>query len=598
MTRTCPGRRPLLVAVVGVLLASAACVNVPGSGSVQHVDSEPPAEPDPALYDPPGPKLDGSPVEIVEGFFGAMGAVPITTADAKEFLTAPARRQWRPTARTIVYEGEIDVRPVADNVVEARSRQVGVVEPNGTFRPVPPPSTRKVNLLTLRREDGQWRIATPANAFYVDSYFFERQYEPFSLYFVGPSGDTTVPVPIYLPIAEQPATEPATKLVSAVLAGPPPQWRGDLGSWVPPLTELDISVPITSAGVAEVRLSGPILDLTLERRRRLSTQLVWTLSQVPGVSGVRILVDGVPLVVGEPDVQDVDQASPFDPSDVSRDHLYALRSGRLVKVDGRAGARNMPRSMWGAQRQGIRSFDVGLQLDRLVAVSEDGQRLLAGPLFGSADGSPSTLHVDGHDLATPVATSGRQWLVVDRRLDNTSRLLVSRGDSVRTASMGDVGQERVEALSLSPDGMRFAALSRRVTRHGLGPPRIMIGRVDRGPDGYRVDRLTGAREFVVASNTLRDVRSVGWADATTLAVLAGAEDSDVVPYTARIDGSSLVNEWLLPAAIDPKRLVTSAGADREVYLVEEADPDRLWFFDGADWHQTDEDGLEALNFVG
>lgn len=586
--------RRILGLSVGVALAVTGCVSAPDSGSVTHVDAAGPPDGDPLFFDPAGPVDGAQPDEIVRGFYGAMQAFPLTTEDAKEFLTAGARRDWEPTDRTVVFESDIELRRPATNVVESRIDPVAVLDEDGSYRPEPPNAAVHVNRLVLRRERGEWRIANPPNAIYVDSYFFSRYYEPFSLYFIGPSGHAMVPEPIYLPIGEQ----PATALVEGVLAGPPSSWRGQLGTAVPPLTEPEVSVPITAEDVAEVRLTGPILDLTGEQQRLLSAQLVWTLAQLPGLDGVQILVDGVPLVVpGVPAVQDIEQSSSLDPSTVTtRGQMFALQSGRLVQVVGR-NADPPKGSMWSA-RQGIRSFDVDLQLGQVAAVSTDGTRLLSGPLFKSAGRIPRTLYAGGSDLGTPVDTPGQEWLVVDRLPDGSSRLLIAGEEGTQVAQMGGLGRQRVESLSLSPDGMRFAALARPVSRQDREPARIVIGRVQRDRDGERVVGLFDPRELVVAGETVDGIRSVAWYDAETLAVLGRTDDATgPEAYTVRIDGSDLTSEWFLPDMDqEPTRLLTSVGADGRAYLTDRSGG--IWVESGGQWVRVEGSGFAALNFAG
>jgi hypothetical protein len=600
-------RRSALVAV-GAALVLAGCADVPDSGPVNRVDAGASLEDGFAYYDPPPPQPGASPFEVVQGFYKAMLVYPITTKDAEDFMTAEAAESWDPTERTVVYETQVSAQSVGHGVVEAEVSRLGELDERGHYWPTPPTQLVETRRLHLEQEHGEWRIADPPDALYVDSYFFSRTYEPYSLYFISPSGDMMVPEPVYLPRGQQPYTQqPATLLVRTILEGPAPQWRGQLRTAIPPDTGLDGSVSISRDDIAAVRLLGPsIIELPPDKQRLLSAQLVWTLAQLPGLDGVRILADGAALQVpGVPAVQDLDQWSVFDPSrSPSRGQLYGLGGdGRLVQILPRRGSRRLSESLWGVESRGIRSFDVDVGLEQVLAVSADGRRLLTGPLYASAGQRPRTLFTGGTDLATPVYASSveegsPQWLVVDRTTAGPSRLLVSDGKGVRVRPMDGLERYRVESLSLSPDGMRFAALARPATAGGFGEPRIVIGRVLRSPDGTSVVGLAEPRELVVSGHTLDRIRSVGWTDATTLAVLAQPDGGALAAVTVRIDGSVLTGEWFIPESIKvPTRLLVSAGADHRAYLVDGGQ--RLWVeADDGQWVQTGAVGVGALNFAG
>src|SRR5262245_42515356 len=450
-------RAGLVVARSATVLA--ACADIPESGSVVRAGGELESEEEAIQIEPPGPIPKGTPVEIVTGFVEAMQASPPTTEFAKEFLTKDAAVAWDPFRETVVYEG-FEPTPV-DQSVDLQVRRQATLSKGGVYRPVDPSEASEVHRYQLRREDGEWRIANPPNAFYVDDLTFTGNYLPYSLYFVAPFGDDLVPYPIYLPNGDQ----LATSLVKGVLAGPPGRAGQPALTAVPPNTTVDVSASVQPDGIAEIRLNDPLLGLSDKLRGLLSAQLVMTISQVPGVEGVRILVDGALWdIPGAPPVQNVGLYTSKDPAqEPGRKEFYALDDGRLVRIGdpsdadstlaGGLSVRRMTRSQWGSQARGIRSFDVALDLSRLLGVTTDGRGLLTGKLFNSKGDTPREIYDGGTDLAQPVAMANGDWLVVDRRPDGSHLLVVSGGD-VRELPSGLLRRERIRSLSLSPDGTR------------------------------------------------------------------------------------------------------------------------------------------------
>src|SRR3546814_16565167 len=54
-------------------------------------------------YDPRPPQSGETPIEIVRHFLDAMLATPPSTVVAKQFLSTPARAEWRPERPLIPY---------------------------------------------------------------------------------------------------------------------------------------------------------------------------------------------------------------------------------------------------------------------------------------------------------------------------------------------------------------------------------------------------------------------------------------------------------------------------------------------------------------
>jgi Lipoprotein LpqB beta-propeller domain/Sporulation and spore germination len=601
MSRIRAVRAGLAVALTtGVLTA---CAEIPNSGPTTRVGGGIESEEDLVEVDPGGPRPGASPTEVVTAFIEAMQATPLTTEFAEQFLTKDAATDWDPSREVVVYEG-FETTPIGQTVDVEVQRQA-TLNWRGAYRAVRTDEASEVHRYLLRPEAGEWRITNPINAFYVADYTFANSYLPYSLYYFAPSADALVPYPIYLPTGDQ----RATSLLQGVLADPPAQQGQQPLTAVPPDTTNDGSVSITTEGIAEIGLKGgALLGLDSEQRRLLSAQLVTTVSQVSGVNGVRLLVDGAPWEIpGVPAVQDVELWRDFDPAELpSRAQLFALDAGRLVEisesVDADSNLANdvdvrRPDSQWASRDWGIRSFDVDLELKRVLAVTDDGGSLRTGRLYSAKGQTTERIYDQGTDLGPPVATRGREWLVVDRLPGGSRLLVVTKDNDVRALPFGPLRGERVSSLSLSPDGTRFAAVAQRIGRNGLEAPRVVLGQIRFAGDGTSVSGVETVHDLVTSGDELRDVNSVAWVDATTIGVLGSLNGAAVAPYTVRIDGSQLVNEWILPTELGlPRTLVPSVSSEGGVFV--RSASGRLWYEADGEWEQVANRPLSSPTFPG
>jgi Lipoprotein LpqB beta-propeller domain/Sporulation and spore germination len=591
-------RAGLAIALTTGVLA--ACAQIPDSGPTTRVGGEIGSEEDLVQFEPAGPAPGASPTETVTGFIEAMQAIPQTTEFAKEFLTKEAGVAWDPSQETVVYQ-RYEATPIGRaGTVSVQVQRQATLDSRGAYRAVSTSEAADVHRYRLRREAGEWRITNPRNAFYVSDYTFTSDsYQPYSLYFFAPSFEFLVPYPIYLPTGDQ----LATSLVQGVVLDGPPGQPGErqLLTAVPPDTTVDPSVSITAEGVAEIRLNGPLLGLDSEQRRLLSAQLVTTVSQVPGVEGVRLFGDGARLEgFGETAVQDVSGWVRYDGAQIpARSHLFALDAGRLVEVsdsvdsDAHIRVEPLTDSMWTSQAWGIRSFDVDLDLSKLLAVDGSGVTLLTGKLYNSK-GPPEQLSYTGTDLSQPVATPSREWLVVDRQPGESRLLVVRSGGAVQ--QIGRLSRERVSSLSLSPDGTRFAAIAQRIGAGGPGAPRLVLGQIRFGEDGSSAVGVVGVHDLVTTGDVLGAVRSVTWVDGTTLGVLGSVSGVAVEPYTVRIDGSELNNDWILPTEVGVPATLVASLSEGDVYIRNAGG--RLWFDNDGTWTPVGHRPLAAPTFPG
>lgn len=518
--------------VVGMLLSLVICLPtvgcslLPEHGPVQHRTANVVVEPPELPYiDPPGPTEGADGQAIVAGFLAAMQANPISYATARTFLSERARQSWKPDAGTIIYDAS-SLTPAGNGVV-ARLFDVHRLDARGGWQPGQS-STRKVRF-HLVREKGEWRIDNPLSVLMVRSGYFGHQFVPYSLYFFDHTGRVLVPEPVYIPRGEQ----TATNLVRGLLNGPEPRLASVVRSSFPAGASLNFSVAITDSGVAEVPLGNGILKLSPGELDRAMVQLAWTLRPVPGVTRVRITVDGTPVALpdGRTDFS-VHEGSEFAPTGLGATReLIGVLSGRVVTLSG--GSAKPVSGGLGKGGYSLRSVALDRSGDTVAAISGNGTTAYAA-LTSSGNNRVLKAFRGGTDLLRPTFDLfGDLWLV-----DRTSAgavVHVVRNGTERVVQIHGVSGQQLTSFSVSPDGSRFAAGLVDSVR-----PRVTVVTIQRRGGGgvlRGVQPLSLPVSSYDPSHHLGPVVDVGWRTPTLLALLTSPDDRSSRVVYAMSDGS-------------------------------------------------------------
>jgi len=549
----------LLVVTLLTATAASGCISVPTAGPVEQVEPRGAESDFLVQVVPSGPEPGASPEEVVGGWLTAMKAFPVSTDVARAYLTDEAAQAWAPERRTSIYS-TVSVVDSDSGAVQLRSRQVAELSARGAYRPVSANTAESTVSLRLTQTGAGWRIVDPPNAAMLSVQFFEEYYRPFDLYFFDPAGAVLIPDPVWLPLGDQLPTQ----LARGLLAGPTPWLRGQAVTALS-AAAAGVSAPVRSDGVADVQLSEQAANLSGPQRVQLSAQLAWTLSQVTGLAGVRLRVNGAPLDVPDADaLQTIESWQRFAPSGpATRAQLFGLRRGDLVAVDSEAVT---PVSgWWGDNRLRLTDFSVERTLQRVAAVT-GGRRLLVGDYVAADRSALHTWYV------SPESTSklrdpqwdraGKLW-VLDAGADRASLVVSGRGGS-RSIPIGQLARAGIDSFEVSPDGARVAALVDRWRgpyRGGAEPanarsPVLVIARVVRAADQRTVRRLDKAYAVPVSQTGLREMTSPGWGAPSEVGVLGRVSDLAPQVYRLAIDGSSVEG-----AALTGEALLGPVGAD-------------------------------------
>ncbi|MGH3424102.1 MAG: LpqB family beta-propeller domain-containing protein [Nocardioidaceae bacterium] len=582
-----------LIAVLSVVLVTG-CATIPAAGPVHRIEGERTQDQNAVRYNPPGPGADASPTQVVYGFLDAMLAFPVRDDVAKKFLTDEAAKAWKPRSRTVIYSqprigsgpdtGEEDRQKMqltyaASASLSARGRYAARGDRDRTVT------------WELVHEHGEWRINTPPEGLMVSEQYFDDYYLPLSLYYFDRAGSRLVADPVYQPEGDQ----LATTLTTALLRGPEGLLGSEARTYLPKGVDLDVSVPVHDNGTADVRLHGPVRKLSGPDQERLAAQIIWTVRQAHGVSGVRISVDGTPLdLPGVNEVQSVNAWDQFDPAATGgRSQVFALRDGKLVVING--GSISKLDGPWGEKASDIVDFRVDASLRRIAVVPPGRASVAVGSLSDAGD---ITTVATGRDILRPVwDLQGRLW-VIDR-LKNSSTLTVVDGKTSYEVPLGDLAGMRITSFELSPDNTRFVAVGEPAGRKNQ-PAETYVGVVSHGSRG-EIDGLSDVRALGLADEGLTSPRSATWRSTVGVVALASLEGGYPQPYVARIDGSNvsggpLTRQPLLPD-IGATSVICSGILAAPVYVSDREH--RLWLQDvNGRWQQLSTDALRAPSYPG
>lgn len=535
MTRRSPRGAARAGALLVMLALLAGCVSLPEAGPVRTRAVEDPGEQGQGLFDfaPEGPRTGASRIDIVNGFLQAMRRSPQSTATAREFLTDESSSRWVPERGTLVYGSQVLTETRA--AVTAELEEPVALDGRGAWLGEVGDGQGVRYRLRLIKEDGEWRISAPPDLLMIPRSHFETRYEQFFLYFFDRTAQILVPEPVYLPTGEQ----APTLLVRRLLRGPDPEEPGVTRTFLPPGTELELSVPVGRDGTAEIPLSDDIRQLGNQDLQMALAQLAWTLRQVPGVETMRVTVDGAPLdIPGERGGESVQAWTEFDPSiHWASQELFGIRAGRVVALS--ADGNRQVESHFGSSDHGFRSIAVDFPAEQVAGVAADGRSVVVVPRSGrpaEESGAPpeeaTTVYSSGKDLLRPAwDLYGQIWLV-DRDRGRARLVVLRSGVPFEVTARGISGRD-VTSFTVSRDGTRLVA----VVDDERGD-RLLVARVVRRDDG-RVRAVTLARDLPLGPVNPAEIRDVAWVTPGSLVVLTGPATGTSQVRVVPVDGSSL-----------------------------------------------------------
>ncbi|GAA3883585.1 LpqB family beta-propeller domain-containing protein [Streptomyces sedi] len=548
-------RRRWPAAAVASVLLLAGCASMPSGGSVQGVDSSQRAESESQVrVDGVSPAEDASPQEIVQGFLEATTSDDAEYETAREYLTPERRELWDPFDSTTVLTTAVDTGVPEVDVDEDTRGELRRIEISGTrlaevddghvYRPR---EGEFRTLLTLRRDEGQWRIDTLPDGLVMGEPDFRRIYHAVNTYYYADlsseperaerGGGVLVPDPIYV----RRRVEPVSESVRTLLAGPSDWLSPVVSSEFPPDVELTGGgVSIDGEGELGVRLAGVPEDWPKSRCQRMAAQLLHTAQDVASVEikEARLRTrSGDELC--ERKAQEAPEAPRYEPGLLDggmAQGYYVDGDERLVSLAEDYDEKPFPvDGPLGQPGAGLRSAAVSRDGERAAGVSTDGSTLLVGPLDDEETAATELVlsTAEGDGLTAPSWDGlGDLWLA-DRDAAEPELLRLSDGEGApRGVPVEGLGEgQRIEALRLAPDGVRIAMLVGDGERSSL-----QIGRVERARTDEGV--AITVNELRPVAPQLADTVAVSWAGDSGLVVVGRPVDGVEQISHVETDGST------------------------------------------------------------
>lgn len=547
-------RRSGFAALVGILaLALTACAGLPMSGPVvQGLDAgQNPGSAAVPFFLPDGPQPGATPQQIITGFLRAGSGPAGGWETARQFLSSSFRDTWKPTAGVIV--DDFSQRSYSPDKADGADKRdsitlqvnpVASVDANGTYT-VTPDGPTNLPFSLARQSDGEWRITKAPDGLVLDESAFASVFHPYPLMYYDYSWTYLVPDVRWFP-----ATNAASRIVQALIKQKPSAWLGQsVRSAFPENVGVSASVT-SSSGVAQVELTGPVIEAQQPTLDRMLTQLTRSLASA-GYSDVRMLSGSTPInasVVSPP------TAPPAQPVILTDKGFGFYQSeNELDPVPGLDAA-------------------VSQQHPNAIELSSDRQqaalRLDSGAVGVIGAGRALTLVDQRAGLVRPTLDpSGFVW-TVPADTPSAVRAVNSAGKGGAVAGAW-TGASHVEGMRVSHDGARIAA----IVVVG-GHPQLVVAGVVRDSDGVP-QRLS---DPVVIGVLPGDGLDLDWLDDTTVGALVH-DGEGITLVEQQVGGTTL--------SVDaPPTAVSLAGASVLASVRLRGEDGALYMQRGSNWQQV------------
>ncbi len=478
-----PAVKAFCLAVATVLaVAAAGCAGVPSSSAPQAIGTvdlpAPPSLPTPT----PGMEPD----VLLREFLKATADPANRHLAARQFLTESASRGWDDAGSALLIDRVVFTETRRPELVTVSMQadilgslsELGVFETAEGALPDPGP-------IELVKTPGGWRIDRLPNGVFLDWQQFQQTYKRNTLYFTDPTGNTVVPDPRYVAVAD--SDQLATELLSKLITGPRPEMARTVRNLLAaplrlrgPVTRADGGKTGVGRGYGGARIELENLSTTDPHTRQLlAAQIIWTLSRA-GINGPYVInVDGAALDDRFAEGWNTADVAATDPgaADGAGAGLHALVGGSLVSLDGQRAPR-VPGPFGQMPDQVSAALSRSGQEVASVMVLRPGAPDMASSLWIGPIGGAAGQALDGRTLTRPSwALDDAIWIVVDGV--NVVRVLQD--------ALGQPARIPVDSTALAakfPGAITELQLSRDGTRAAMViDGRVILAGVEQTPGG-------------------------------------------------------------------------------------------------------------------
>lgn len=293
-------KRILAASVVGILaLALSACGGIPTVGSVHAGDpftDEPTGD---FVFNPLGPASGADQRAILDGFIAAFTGPLNDYSVARQFLSKKFKKDWDPRQSVLIRTGSPALTSVDAMTMQYSFTSVAQLDEFGAYSAVG--SATQSLQFQFVKEDGQWRIDQAPPGIVLPMSTFLTLFSKHALYFYDLSLNYLVPDERWFP-----GGTTASRIVAALMAGPPDWLKGAVLSQFPDGTQLSPGTTVNvDSTVAQVDLTAEAAGADGPQRQRMQLQLSESLASVPGIASVEISVAGSIL-----DIKPMDSGGP------------------------------------------------------------------------------------------------------------------------------------------------------------------------------------------------------------------------------------------------------------------------------------------------
>ncbi len=445
--------------VIATLSLAACSTGVPPSNKVVVVSpvSAPQAQQPRESSGPgSGPRPGLSEAQVAQGFMRAMAtgdpdrALPWIVSDKSAHAQVG---RWKSGGAVSVYHGEFQPQAAVDDrgqkVVGIRLQLVGALDDRRWV-----PDSRQVNIrLRLRQVNGEWRVANPDKAPWIDDTNFKQHYGPVDLFLVAADQQRLAPVQIFLPRPAPGTPQAAALQVRAqaalrwLLAEPEGRISRTLTSAIPEGTRLRRLDYVDN--VVTVDLSREFAAPTAGLGALRLGQVVWTITRLIPTATVRLSVDGRPATTLGPDRFDASRAwrRTTPPLGDLFTGLWPHRAGSPSRLVFARNGELYTTELTPSARPTLLPYNATGQ--KLAPTWASRGNRLAFLLVG--DSAERSLWIASGDGTAVDSTGVRGQLSAPSWLPDASRLLVMRQSGDRVELLGVTpGTQRASRLTLAP----------------------------------------------------------------------------------------------------------------------------------------------------